>query len=209
MPHYYNKQQVQDVGKIISGKLTWRLNFLIQAPLIEIDDSPNEDNDDDAHIKQFDQLIRRHDLEDVDLVSLSQPSFLTDRVLIAACNLLRKDYGAGCGLQDPIIGQTLNFQQRSDFIQILHTGANHWITVTNFGCERGEVMVMDSLVRPESGPRSSQISFNVKEQICNILQPKEDVLKLTVCPVQQQEPLSNDCGLFAVAFAQYVLQYKT
>ena len=50
------------------------------------------------------------------------------------------------GLQDLLLGQRLSFKvARDSFIQILHDGRCHWVTVSTFVCDPGEINYYDSL----------------------------------------------------------------
>ena len=52
------------------------------------------------------------------------------------------------GLQDPLLGQRLSFKvARNPFIQILHDGRCHCVTVSTFGCDPGEINYYDSLFK--------------------------------------------------------------
>ena len=49
------------------------------------------------------------------------------------------------GLQDPLLGQCLSSKvARNPFIQIPHDGRYHWVTLSTFGCEPGEISYYDS-----------------------------------------------------------------
>ena len=70
------------------------------------------------------------------------------------------------GLQDTLLGQTLNFKVMGDeFVQVLHSGGNHWVTVSTVGCPSSTVKVYDSLY--------SEIPSRTKEQICALLMSKQ------------------------------------
>ena len=60
-------------------------------------------------------------------------------------NTLRKAQKRS-GLQDTILGQKLMFkEQNRKFVQILHNGSFHWITVGNINSEKNEINYCDSL----------------------------------------------------------------
>ena len=50
------------------------------------------------------------------------------------------------GLQDPILGQSLNFSIMRDkpFVQVLHDGKMHWLTIVTYKCKEGEINILDS-----------------------------------------------------------------
>ena len=77
------------------------------------------------------------------------------------------------GLQDPLLGQRLSFKvSRNPFIQMLHGARCHWVTVSIFGCDSGEINYYDSLFK-------GKITDSVKKQLCNLLHSKEK--KINVC----------------------------
>lgn len=77
---------------------------------------------------------------------LSPTAWLNDRVVSATQFLLQKQ-SAIPGFQDTTLGMTLCFEiQRSEFIQILHDGHNHWLTISSIGCKSpAEILVYDSM----------------------------------------------------------------
>ena len=104
------------------------------------------------------------------------------------------------GFQHPTLGPVRNFDIISgEFIQILHTGNEHWIRVCNIGYTLGTVNIYDSLY-------NSVVENEIKEQISSML---GDVFKdIEVVPVQHQ-PNGCDCGIFATTFATcLVIQIK-
>ena len=79
----------------------------------------------------------------------------------------------------------------SEFIQILHTGRDHWVCISTIGCSPGIVKLFDSLFH-------NIISQEVEDQAQSLL--ADSFKYLVYAPVQQQTNAS-DCGLFAIAFA--------
>ena len=106
------------------------------------------------------------------------------------------------GLEDPIVGQTMNFRrfQLQPFVQILHDRVAHWVGISTFNCKPGEIMLMDSLFKGRG-------SVDIKKQICFIMNSKERGIKIKVAGVQQQTN-GIDCGLYAITFIKYILHYK-
>ena len=101
------------------------------------------------------------------------------------------------GLQDPLLGQCLSFKVAwNPFIQILHDGQCHWVTVSTSGCDPGEINYYDSLFK-------GKITDSVKKQICNLLHSKEKKIKVHVMSVQQQKN-NTACGIYAIAFAYFI-----
>ena len=96
------------------------------------------------------------------------------------------------GFQRPTLGPCKNFDLvTSEFIQIIHTGGNHWVCISSIGCQQGIVNVYDSLF-------NSVINEDIEEQCKNLL--GGDFQKLSVVPVQQQNN-GSDCGVFSIAYA--------
>ena len=100
-------------------------------------------------------------------------------------------------MQDSLLGQRLSFKvARNPFIQILHDERCHWVTVSTFGCDPGEINYYDSLFK-------GKITDSVKKQICNLLHLKEKKIKVHVMSVQQQKN-NTACGIYAIAFAYFI-----
>ena len=89
---------------------------------------------------------------------------------------------------------------RGSFVQVLHTGQLHWITVSNVLCGPGEVQIFDSLP-------SGDIPIYVKTQIAALLHQKGEDFTITVRQCQTQRG-GTDCGLFAIANAYALVQGK-
>ena len=96
------------------------------------------------------------------------------------------------GFQRPTLGPVLNFSLVSgEFVQILHTGRNHWVRVSSVGCPPGTVNRFDSLYH-------DIISQEVEDQVKDLL--ADSFQKLEFAPCQQQRN-GSDCGVFAIALA--------
>ena len=78
-----------------------------------------------------------------------------------------------------------------EFIQVLHHGHDHWLTISTIGAAKDEV-VFDSMY--------ASVSTKVKHQIAALLATQSKTIKLTFVDVQKQSG-GYDCGLFAPAFA--------
>ena len=52
--------------------------------------------------------------------------------------MIKAQYPIINGLQDPVLGQTLNFNvfKSNPFVQILHDGNLHWVTISTYGCKK-------------------------------------------------------------------------
>ena len=93
------------------------------------------------------------------------------------------------------------------FVQIVHSGTDHWAVLTNCGVpkeKRGtEVILYDSLIQLK-GKKSCLVKPAVEWQACQLLKsgndphPKSIVVHTYPC---QQQTNGYDCGVFALAFA--------
>jgi len=77
------------------------------------------------------------------------------------------------------------------FVQILHTGGNHWVTASNLFAGKNEVRIYDSL--------STNLDTNTEQALSWMLRPKEDQFTVMFPTVQQTN--SSNCGLLAIGFA--------
>lgn len=57
---------------------------------------------------------------------------------------------------------------RTDFVQILHTGRGHWVTISTIGCSEAEVDIFDS-ARPA-------LNSSLENQIAALLHTKQDAI---------------------------------
>ena len=86
--------------------------------------------------------------EQLSLQILSDGFWLTDEHIDHGQWLLSKQFPEGKGLhsvlafegENPKVEKGLN-----DFVQIINVGAQHWVTVSNIGCEENSVNVYNSL----------------------------------------------------------------
>lgn len=85
-------------------------------------------------------------LTNEDRDALLSGDWLTDHLVNEGQRLIKKKYHAN-GLQDVSLGNTLafNVMGREKFIQVLHTGKSHWITISNIGCQSNEMDVFDCM----------------------------------------------------------------
>lgn len=136
------------------------------------------------------------------LRNVSHKKAIPGDVIAILQKMLRSQYAHADGLQDPLNGVKLKFRvyKKNPFVQVLHDGNYHWIAISTYHCQPGEVIYMDSLF-------SGVIAKHVKKQICSIIRYEKSPLTIKVIPVQQQRHFV-DCGLFAVAFVQYVLHHN-
>ena len=80
-------------------------------------------------------------------ILLSPVGWLNTSLISAAQLVLREQHSATAGLQDPCLAQSMGFRAVSgEFVQIVHNGFGHWLTITNIGASSSaEVVVYDSL----------------------------------------------------------------
>jgi len=118
---------------------------------------------------------------------------VNDDLINKAQELLKREFPYVGGLQPVALGMTMAFSiEPGEFVQILHTGHGHWITISTIGCIHPEVQVYDSLV---PAPTS-----NLFRQVATLLATANTSISLKYVDVTMQNG-SADCGLFAIAFA--------
>ena len=104
------------------------------------------------------------------------------------------------GLQCTLLGQNLSFKAESgEFVQILHTGASHWVCVSTFGCNKGQCNVFDSLY--------PTLPSKAVKQIAALLKCKLPSFELRYLDVANQLN-TNECGCYAIAFAEALCRGK-
>ncbi len=130
-------------------------------------------------------------------VLLNPTAWLTGTLIDAAQILLKKANPAMSGLQSVVLGQTMNFDiEPGEFVQILHNGHGHWLTISTVGNEHPQVEVYDSAY--------SCCPTICKAQIAALLSTSQPAIELRFMDVQMQAG-GYDCGLFAIAFATAVV----
>ena len=128
-----------------------------------------------------------------DQAVLINNGWLTDKIINEAQSLLKKKYPYVNGLQDVTLGLTLSFAiQTEEFVQILHTGHAHWVTVSNIGCKDGEINIFDSY--------PPVTTTHLLDQIAALLATPRSIINIRYMDTQLQYG-STDCGIFAIAFA--------
>ena len=125
-------------------------------------------------------------------ILLSRTAWLTDSIIDAAQNLLKKVIPVP-GLESVSCGLTMTYSvQPGDFIQILNTGNGHWVAASTIGTTHPNVHVYDSFF--------SSAGTRLKAQIAALLATEQPQLILKFVDVTVQAG-SNECGLFAIVFA--------
>ena len=167
------------------------------TPLTVASDS-NSDSEDEISITKetrgtVDKFSALANLGDSDYDIINDSSgWLTCDIVQAVQVLLQEENPLLEGLQRPTLGRVRNFDVVSgEFIQILHTGSDHWVCISSIECLPGKVHLYDSLFH-------DVISQEIEEQTNDLL--GGNLVELQFVPVQQQTN-NSDCGVFAIAFA--------
>ena len=130
-------------------------------------------------------------LNNSEIGEIQNGGMLNDKHIKAALDLIKEMNPSIEGLQDPILGSKLQFDvSKGKFIQILHDGCIHWITVSNILTEN--IDIFDSLYR--------RVTESVKMQIASICMCEKNEIQMHIRPFQKQRG-GTDCGLFAIASA--------
>ena len=95
---------------------------------------------------------------------ISSPTGWLDCDIIQQAQVLQQLENAAIdGFQQPTRGRVRNFDVvSSEFVQILHTGNNHWVCISFVGWLRGYVNLYDSLY-------DSVLSQEIEEQANDLL----------------------------------------
>ena len=118
---------------------------------------------------------------------LSSTGWLDDTIINRAQSTLREQFGTA-GFQNTILGTRLLFDViRSEFIQILHNGKNHWLTISTIGLPASMVNVYDSLYQ--------SLSQCTIDQICAVMFSTNDAVDVRFIDVGQQTN-NSDCGVY-------------
>ena len=165
--------------------------------LYELDnaqDSDSEEESDDIEVTMVTTCeTERHrplrNLDEQDYQLIMSPHGWLDGAIIHSAQRINPLIE---GFQRPTLGPVRNFAVVSgEFVQLLHTGHNHWVCVSSIGCLPGTVRLFDSLYH-------DIISQEVEDQVRELL--ADSFQKLEYAPCQQQTN-GSDCGVFAIAFA--------
>ena len=141
---------------------------------------------------------RQQEILNAEDIQVLENGWLTDKHMLKANNILKKDYSSVNGLQDTLLQQNFSWDiPSSEFLQILHVNGNHWITISNIGVSDNSVNVYDSLY--------NGITQTTKELIAKYVHKKK--VKINIINVHQQEN-DSDCGVFVIAFAKCLLEGK-
>ncbi|XP_068714108.1 uncharacterized protein [Montipora foliosa] len=168
------------------------------ATAVTVASDSNSDSENEISITKetrgtVDKFRALANLDDSDYDIINDSSgWLTCDIVQAVQVLLQELKPLLEGLQRPTLGPIRNFDVVSgEFIQILHTGSDHWVCVSSIGCLPGKVHLYDSLFH-------DVISQEIEDQTNDLL--GGNLIELQFVPVQQQTN-NSDCGVFASAFA--------
>ena len=129
---------------------------------------------------------------------------LNDKVIQAACALLKLQFPGYTGLEDPILSFaghiTVDGNGEIKFVQVFNDPTVcHWITVSNINCGVGQLDVYCSLL--------SVPSLRCVEAISAFAPMKTPALEIRVVNVARQRDYKS-CGFYAIANAQALLMGK-
>ena len=127
----------------------------------------------------------------------SNQSWLNDNIINATQTLLKTEYGTP-GLLNTLLTTALQgcVVGGEEFVQVLHSGGNHWLTVSTIGCPYSAVNIYDSMC--------CTLPHSTQKMICALLVSHEPNVTLRFIDVDRQ----NDCGLYALAFASTLCSGK-
>ena len=116
--------------------------------------------------------------------------WLNDKTMTAFQNLLQQTFPHMEGLQDVLRQRVRSgyhcVPSSSAFVQVLHVGECHWVTVSNVDCSEGVVRWYDGL---HGNPSNADVNH-----IAAMLNCSGNKLQVEIMNVQRQRG-ANDCGL--------------
>ena len=122
--------------------------------------------------------------------------WLTDDIINAGQKILAgqfKEKFGKAGFQSVILGKTFSFEVESEeFVQVLHDGHGHWLTISTVGAPPANILVYDSMY--------ASAGQATKTQAACMMMVAEPNLSLNFLDVQMHA-VGSDCGVFALAFA--------
>ena len=124
---------------------------------------------------------------------------ITDESINIAHNLLSNQFPNIKGLEHSTLGPVNGFSVfRGPFIQILHTGCAHWVCTSNIFTKKDD---MNRTLNYYDSLCTGNPPLRVQQNISQFLYCSDAEITIEMKSVQQQSPGSNNCGLFAIAFA--------
>lgn len=84
-------------------------------------------------------------------------------------------------VQDALLGSTLSFDVvgREQFVQVLHSGGDHWLKLSAIGCSYSTVKMVDSLF--------THVPKKTMDQIFNLLVSSEPTITLQLMTTDSQQ----------------------
>ena len=166
--------------------------------IVDLTNEPSEMPVEGHSKRKFKKLDNWLKVEDITLTAadrdtiLHPTAWLTDNIIAAGQRQLQMQTGTS-GLQPTWLGQTCCYDiQKGDFVQVVHDGYGHWLTISTLGVGAGVIDVYDSLYE--------SVSSYVENQVAAIVFTETEDITLNFIDVQKQTG-TCDCGLFALAFA--------
>ena len=135
-------------------------------PICTLDDD-DDDDDDDVTVRKAvyngsntDKVSSLSTLTEKEFSPINSSSEWLDYTVIRHTQMiLKKIHPLIEGFQRPTLRPCNNFDVvGGEFIQILNTGANHWVCISSVGCKKGYANVYDSLF-------NNVINDDIEEQI--------------------------------------------
>ena len=130
----------------------------------------------------------------------SEETWLADEHIDHAQAMLAKQFKEIGGCQSVCVFEADGCQfvgtPDRNFIQIMNIAGNHWITVSNIGCDKDAVVIHDSLY----GNIDASVKEKFVKQMAYMIAPTSKEMALEWADIQKQVG-GSDCGLFTIAVA--------
>ena len=141
---------------------------------------------------------KNNNYEQLSLQILDNGFWLTDEHVDHGQWLLSKKFPEGKGLHSVLVFEGEKSKVKKglkDFVQVINVGTEHWVTVSNIGCEENAVKVYDSLFMDQNKKRQKFHS-----SLASLLDTSLPNMIIHYPRMQKQEGC-DDCGVFALAVA--------
>ena len=196
-----------DVGSCSSAGLDDLYNDADDDFISDDSDDLSNDSNDDIEITKvtsgtnIDKTASLGKLSESHYDVIKSTSGWLDCTIIQEAHILLKQVNPMIeGFQKTTLGPARNFDVvTSEFVQILHTGQQHWVCTSSVGCLPGTVNLFDSLFH-------DIIATEVEEQLKDLMADK--FVGINIVPVQQQRN-GSDCGVFSIAFATCIMYNRS
>ena len=97
---------------------------------------------------EFRKTVQHHQLEKSDEAVIINGGWLSDVHINSAQALIKETHPYIEGLENCVLAETHSFSvPAAEFIQIINSTGQHWVTLTSIGCEMGKVKIYDSSSR--------------------------------------------------------------